>query len=153
MGTQPPSPKGWSPTQFSVHVYCGQTAAWIKMPLGTEVGLGLSNIVFDVECRPSYPQKKDTPPPNFGSCLLWPNGWMDEDAAWYGIRSRPGPHCTIWGPNSRERGTAAPLFSAHVYCGHGRPSQLLLSSCNFLHSDCEKYVTVEHFNNNVAAIP
>jgi len=23
-----------------------------------------------------------------------------------------------------------PLFSAHVYCGHGRPSQLLLSSCN-----------------------
>jgi len=25
-----------------------------------------------------------------------------------------------------ERGTAAPsLFSGHVYCGHGRPSQLL----------------------------
>ena len=22
-----------------------------------------------------------------------------------------------------------PLFSAHVYCGHDRPSQLLLSSC------------------------
>ena len=29
----------------------------------------------------------------------------------------------------RERGTAAPIFSAHVYCDHGRPSQLLLSSC------------------------
>jgi len=29
----------------------------------------------------------------------------------------------------RERGPAAPIFSAHVYCGHGRPSQLLLSSC------------------------
>jgi len=32
----------------------------------------------------------------------------------------------------RERytGTAPPpLFSAHVYCGHGRPSQLLLDSC------------------------
>jgi len=28
-----------------------------------------------------------------------------------------------------EKGTAAPLFSAHVYCGHGRTSQLLLSSC------------------------
>jgi len=27
-----------------------------------------------------------------------------------------------------KRGTA-PLFSAHVYCGHDRPSQLLLSSC------------------------
>jgi len=32
------------------------------------------------------------------------------------------------GPSTRERGTAAPLFSAHVYCGHGRPSRLLLSS-------------------------
>ena len=31
--------------------------------------------------------------------------------------------------SSGEKGTAAPLFSAHVYCGHGRPSQLLLSSC------------------------
>jgi len=28
----------------------------------------------------------------------------------------------------RKRGTAAPLFSAHVYCGHSRPSQPLLSS-------------------------
>jgi len=33
----------------------------------------------------------------------------------------PAPPC--------ERGTAAPLFSARVYRGHGRPSQLLLSSC------------------------
>ena len=29
-----------------------------------------------------------------------------------------------------ERDTAAPVFSAHVYCGNGRPSQLLLSSCS-----------------------
>jgi len=27
----------------------------------------------------------------------------------------------------RERGTAILVFSAHVYCGHGRPSELLLS--------------------------
>ena len=72
--------KGRSPTQFSAHVYCGQTAAWIKMPLGTEVGLGVRNIVFDVDS--ATPRKKAHPPPsNFGSCLLWPNGWMDEDAA------------------------------------------------------------------------
>jgi len=38
--------------------------------------------VFDVE--PATPVKKGTPiPPIFGSYLLWPNGWMDEDAAWY----------------------------------------------------------------------
>jgi len=35
-----------------------------------------------------------------------------------------------------------PLFSAHDYCGHGRPSQLLLSSCKIftLHGSlCLKY--------------
>jgi len=77
------------------------------------------------------PEKKAHPPhPIFGPCLLWRNAWMDEDAAWYESRPRPWPHCTRRGPSSRERGTAAPpLFSAHVYCGHGRPPQLLLSSC------------------------
>ena len=39
-------------------------AAWIKMPLGTEVGLGLRDIVFDVDAV--IPRKKGTPtPPNF----------------------------------------------------------------------------------------
>ena len=67
----------------------------------------------------------------FGPCLLWPNGWMDEEVAWYRSRPRLRPHCTRRGHS--ERGTASPLFSAHVYCGHGRPSQLLLSSCwNFI---------------------
>ena len=28
-------------------VYCGQTAGWIKMPLGSEVGLGPGHIVLD----------------------------------------------------------------------------------------------------------
>jgi len=36
--------RGRSP-QFSGHVYCGQTAGWMKMPLGTEVGLGPDDIV------------------------------------------------------------------------------------------------------------
>jgi len=45
-----------------------------------------------VRCGPSYPQKKGHthPHPIFGSCLLWPNGWMDEDAAWYGVDRGPG---------------------------------------------------------------
>jgi len=30
-------------------------------------------------------------------------------------------------PLPHEKGTAAPLFLAHVCCGHSRPSQLLLS--------------------------
>ena len=32
-------------------------------------------------------------------------------------------------PAVPERRTAVPAVFAHVYCGHGRPSQLLLSSC------------------------
>ena len=35
--TQLPSPKDGP--QFSAHFYCGQTAGWIKMPLGMKVGL------------------------------------------------------------------------------------------------------------------
>jgi len=131
-GDTAPLPKiGDRAPKFSAHLYCRQTAGCIKMPLGTEVGLrvGLRDIVFDVD--PATGRKKGHPPhPIFDPCLLWPNGWMDEDAAWYGSRPRPRPHCTRRGPSSRERGAAAPpLFSAHVYCGHGRPSQLLLSSC------------------------
>jgi len=47
-GDPAPSLKeGGAPPQFSAHVYCGQTAVWIKMPLGTEVGLGPDDIVLD----------------------------------------------------------------------------------------------------------
>ena len=65
--------------------------------------------------------------------VLWPNGWMDQDATWCS-RPRPRQHCVRWGPSSpTERGTAAPHFSAHVCCGqsppNGRSSQQLLSSC------------------------
>ena len=42
----PPTKKGHS-LQFSAHIYCGHTAGWISMPLGTEVGLGPGDIVLD----------------------------------------------------------------------------------------------------------
>jgi len=50
----PPPPKGHSP-QFSAHICCAQTAGWIKMPLGMEVGLDSSDIVLDRDLAP--PQK------------------------------------------------------------------------------------------------
>ena len=50
--------------------------------------------------------------------VLWPNGWMDQDATWYGDGPRPRRHCVRWGPCSpTRRGRAAPHLSAHVYCG------------------------------------
>jgi len=42
-----PSPKKGGAPHFSTHDYCGKTAAWIKMPLGTEIGLGPYVIVLD----------------------------------------------------------------------------------------------------------
>jgi len=41
--------------------------------------------------------------------VLWPNGWIDEDATWCGGRPRPRRHCVRRGPCSpTEKGTAAP---------------------------------------------
>jgi len=34
------------------HVCCGQTAAWIKMPLGTEVNVGPGDVVLDGVAAP-----------------------------------------------------------------------------------------------------
>jgi len=40
--------------QFSTHVYCGQKTAWIKMPLGTEVGLGSNDIALGGDPAPPH---------------------------------------------------------------------------------------------------
>jgi len=66
--------------QFLAHVYCGQTAGCIKMPLGTEVGLSPGNFVLDGD--PAAPPQKGAEPPIFGPRLLWPNGCMDQDVTW-----------------------------------------------------------------------
>jgi len=47
MGTPLPSPKRGQSPQFSAHVYCGQTAGWMKLVLGMEVGLDLGDFVLD----------------------------------------------------------------------------------------------------------
>ena len=53
----PPSQKGGgAPPQFLAHVYCSHTAAWMKMPLGTEVGLGSGDIVLDGDPALSSPK-------------------------------------------------------------------------------------------------
>jgi len=66
MRTQLPSPKGAQPP-FSAHVCCGQTAGWIKMPLGTEVDHYPGEIVLDGD---PAPPKKGTVFPNFDPCIV-----------------------------------------------------------------------------------
>jgi len=89
-------------------VYCGQTVGWISMPIGMEVGLGPGHCV---RWDPAPPKVGTAaPPPIFGACLLWQNGWMDQDATWYGGRPRPRWHCERWVHTPTERATAAPTF-------------------------------------------
>jgi len=50
------------------------------------VALGPGNIVLDVDPAPP----KEHSPPDFGSYLLRPNGWMDEDALGTKVGVSPG---------------------------------------------------------------
>jgi len=90
-------------------VYCGQTVGWIKIKLGTEVGLGPGYIVLDGDPAPP----KGAQPTIFGPCLLWPNGWMDQDAILYGCRPWPMWHCVRCGPGPPRKGAQQPQFSAN----------------------------------------
>ena len=76
-----------TPSQFSAHFYCGQTAVCINMPRGMDVGLSRGDFVFDGDPFPL--PKKGRSPQIFGPCLLWPNGWVDQDATWHEGRPQP----------------------------------------------------------------
>ena len=66
------------------------------MPLGAEVGLGLRDIVLD---GTQLPLPYGGTAPNFRPMpVLWPNGWMDYDATWYGGWPWPWRLCVRWGP-------------------------------------------------------
>jgi len=97
-------------------VYCGQTVGCIKMKLGLQVGLGPEHTVLDRD--PAPPPKKGAEPPIFGACLLWPNGWMDQDATWYGCRPRPRQHCVRWGSSPPKWGTTR-IFGACLLWPNG----------------------------------
>ena len=139
-----PNPLKGHSRQSVAHVCCGQTAGCIKMPLGTEVGLDPGHIVLDgthcVRWDPA-PPKMGQQPPIFGPRLLWPNGWMDQDATWCGGRPEPWQHCISWGPSPPPKGAQLrTLFGSCLLWPNGRPSQLLLSICL-----CLFYVVVHLF--------
>ena len=104
-----PQNGGGAPRQFSAHFYCGQTAGCIKMPLGMEVGLIPGDFVLNED--PAAPPKKEAEPPVFDPCLLWPNGWMDQDGTWRRGRPWCSPHCARWGQlPCPKRGQSPPIF-------------------------------------------
>jgi len=56
----PPQKEGGAPSPILAHVYCGQTAGWIKMAFGMEVGLGTGHIVLYRNPAPS-PKRGQSP--------------------------------------------------------------------------------------------
>jgi len=74
MGTQLPLPPPKKKTGGQAHVYCGQTAAWIKMQLGMKVGLGPGHTVLDGDLVP--PPQKGATAPNFRPMSIV-HQWLD----------------------------------------------------------------------------
>ena len=64
-GPSPLPKRGQSP-QFSAHVYCDQTAGWMKLILGMVVGLSPGDFVLDGDPVP-FPQKGAEPPSQFSA--------------------------------------------------------------------------------------
>jgi len=62
-GDPAPPPKRGAP-KFLAHVYCGQTAGWIKLVLGMQVGLSPGDFVLDGD-PVLYTKKGAKPPPQF----------------------------------------------------------------------------------------
>jgi len=51
------------------------------MSLDMEVGLG-PGYIYVLDADTQLPSPKGAQPPIFDPYLLWPNGWMDQDATW-----------------------------------------------------------------------
>jgi len=131
MGTQLPSPKGGTaPPQFSALVSYGQKAGWIKMPLGTMVGLGPGNIVLHA----------DTAPPPRGTALtILANVCCGQTAGCIKMPLRtkvglgPGRIVLHGNPDPPPKMGTAPIFGPCLLSPNGRLSQLLLSICCYIY--------------------
>jgi len=90
------------------------------MTLGTVVGLDPGHIVLDgnpatLPERGAEPPQKSARSYLHATWVLWPNGWLHQDATWYGGRPRPRRLCVRWDP-ARPRKSAHPPHPmlAHV---------------------------------------
>jgi len=92
-------------------------AAWIKMPLGMEVGLHPSDFVLDGDPAPT-PQKGGGAP-IFGPCPVWPNGWMEQDGIWHRWALVEATLCYMGTQLPfPKRGAAPSPISADFYSGN-----------------------------------
>ena len=65
-----------------------------------------------METSVPLPKRGRSPQKTIGPCLLWPNGWMDQDGTWHGGRPQPRRLRVRWGRSPRKVGGApSPIFS------------------------------------------
>jgi len=92
--------KGHSIPYFSAHVCCGQTPGWIRIPLGTEVGLVAGNCIVRAGVQPTLDPYAEA---------LWR----------YCVRWEPSCH-----PHRKWHScpvSSFPRFSVHFHCGTWSP--------------------------------
>jgi len=107
-GPSSPSTKGHSPPNFRP-MSCDQTAAWIKIPLGTEAGLDPGQLC---QMGTQLPPKKGHSLPQYSAHVC-----CGQTAG--SIKMPPGTkagqpafrrHCVRWGPSSPKNGRRPPIF-------------------------------------------
>jgi len=112
MGTTLPSSKGgWSPPpQFSAHVYCGQTAGWMKLVLGMEVGLSPGDFVLDGDPTRAQQQLRwatmvtvDMGRKEGGCCAPFAGAGTPSSIMWPGPRSTSVPSGVFIQPFGHSR--------------------------------------------------
>jgi len=113
---------------FLARVYCRQTAGWIKMPFGMDNGGTCRPKPHCVRWEPSSPIRGTAAPLNFGRGLLWPNGWMDQNATWYGGRHQRKRYCVSLDDTYR----LASAFSRVLCCGNSTQYSHLVLICCFI---------------------
>ena len=136
-----------TPTQFLAHVYCGQTAGWIKMPVGTEVNLGRGDVVLDGVAAP--PPKRGTAPSFRFMYCGQTDGWMKTP---FGTEVDLGPGQTVLdgGPGSLRKGHSSfPLLGPCLLWPRSPISAtaellLLLCDCDFK-VEVNSYQYCHHF--------
>ena len=100
-------------------VHCGQTVEWIKMKLGTQVGLGPGHIVLDRD--PAAPPQKGAEHPNIRPMSVVSKRLDGPRCTWHGCAPRSRPHCTRWGPSYPlpQKGAEPPIFGPRLLWPNG----------------------------------
>jgi len=116
------SPKGGEAPKFSAHVYCGQTAGWMKLVLGVEAGLSPGDFVLDGTPLPLLKRWADHSP-NFRPMFIAAKRLDHNEAdTWHKGRPQPRRLCVSWGPSPllpKRGGASSPIFGPFLLWPNG----------------------------------